>query len=143
MSDVETTDDLVFTIDDSSIEPGLETDSNKKSEPRRAITLARRLAVLLLVFAGGSVIYPRVFGSMVHDRSSEMLEQRLASDLKNGVAPISNPIEPGTPMALVEIPSRDRPFPDNRVSPPFLVEVANSEPSSRISIVCTWGTRSS
>ncbi|NDB05986.1 MAG: sortase [Acidimicrobiia bacterium] len=105
MSDVETTDDLVFIIDDSSIKSGFETDSNEKPEPRRAITLARRLAVLLLVVAVGSVIYPRVVGPIVHDRSSEMLEQRLASDLKNGVAPISNPIEPGTPMALVEIPS--------------------------------------
>ena len=52
-------------------------------------------------------MFNQILGPLVHDRAATALEQRLASDLVNGVAPVSNPIAVGTPIGLVEVPNRD------------------------------------
>lgn len=75
--------------------------------PRPLVHLARRLAVVLFVVSVGSLVFGSVFAPLIHDRQSGMLEERLASDLINGLAPVSNPIVTGTPVGLIEIPARD------------------------------------
>jgi LPXTG-site transpeptidase (sortase) family protein len=52
-------------------------------------------------------MFNQILGPLVHDRAATALEQRLASDLVNGVAPVSNPIAVGAPIGLVEVPNRD------------------------------------
>jgi LPXTG-site transpeptidase (sortase) family protein len=52
-------------------------------------------------------MFNQVLGPLVHNRAATALEQRLASDLVNGVAPVSNPIAVGSPIGLVEVPNRD------------------------------------
>lgn len=73
----------------------------------RKSSLIRRVAVVLLAFSVGSFVFGAVLAPLIHDRQSAMLEERLASSLVNGVAPVSNPIALGTPVGLVEIPARD------------------------------------
>jgi sortase A len=79
------------------------------SEPatKPAVHLARRLAVALFALSVGSLVFGSVFAPLIHDRQSEMLEDRLASDLINGLAPVSNPIAVGAPVGLIDIPERD------------------------------------
>ncbi|MBM3827606.1 MAG: sortase [Actinobacteria bacterium] len=74
--------------------------------PSTKVRLARRVAVVLLVFSFGSIVFGSVIAPLVHERRSTMLEEQLASDLINGVAPVSNPIAVGTPIGLIEIPAR-------------------------------------
>jgi LPXTG-site transpeptidase (sortase) family protein len=52
-------------------------------------------------------MFNQILGPLVHNRAATALEQRLASDLVNGVAPVSNPIAVGSPIGLVEVPNRD------------------------------------
>ena len=71
----------------------------------RAWTIARRASgVLALVFLG-ALLHGRLIAPLLHERESSMLEERLASDLLNGVAPVNQPVEPGRPIGLVEIPA--------------------------------------
>jgi sortase A len=91
----------VFALDD---EPTIEESPRSVS---RTVRLARRLAVVLFVFSFGSFVFGAVLAPIIHGRQSAMLEEKLASDLLNGVAPVSNPIALGTPVALIEVQSRD------------------------------------
>jgi LPXTG-site transpeptidase (sortase) family protein len=52
-------------------------------------------------------MFNQILGPLVHDRAATALEQRLASDLVNGVAPVSNPIALGVPIGLIDVPNRD------------------------------------
>lgn len=91
----------VFALDDE-----LTIEESPRSVSR-TVRLARRLAVVLFVFSIGSFVFGVVFAPLIHGRTSAMLEEKLASDLLNGVAPVSNPIAVGTPVALIEVQSRD------------------------------------
>lgn len=86
---------------------GVELAPVAEPETRPVVRLARRLATVLFVLSIGSLVFGSVFAPLIHDRKSEMLEDRLASDLINGLAPVSNPIVTGTPVGLIEIPARD------------------------------------
>lgn len=74
-----------------------------RSQVRWMSMIRRAAGVLTLVFIGaflhGSLIAP-----LLHERQSSMLEERLASALLNGVAPVNEPVDPGTPIGLLEIP---------------------------------------
>jgi LPXTG-site transpeptidase (sortase) family protein len=72
-----------------------------------SIPVVRRFAVVIFVLAFGSMMFNQILGPLVHDRAATALEQRLASDLVNGVAPVSNPIAVGVPIGLIEVPNRD------------------------------------
>ena len=72
-----------------------------------SIPVVRRFAVVIFVLAFGSLMFNQILGPLVHNRAATALEQRLASDLVNGVAPVSNPIAVGSPIGLVEVPNRD------------------------------------
>jgi sortase A len=61
----------------------------------------------MFVFSLGSFVFGSVLSPFIHARQSAMLEEQLASDLLNGVAPVSNPIVVGAPVALIEVQSRD------------------------------------
>jgi len=105
MSDTDTrellreVDPFDSTLDDAPVSEA-PTTSRKSS-------LIRRVAVVLLAFSVGSFVFGAVLAPLIHDRQSAMLEDRLASSLVNGVAPVSNPIAVGTPVGLIEIPARD------------------------------------
>ena len=73
----------------------------------RLVPVVRRFAIVIFTLAFGSLMFNQILGPLVHDRAATALEQRLASDLVNGVAPVSNPIAVGTPIGLVEVPNRD------------------------------------
>ena len=83
---------------------GVESKPGPRSTEHLISMIRRAAGVLTLVFLGaffhGSLIAP-----LLHERQSSMLEERLASALLNGVAPVNEPIEPGTPIGLLEIPS--------------------------------------
>lgn len=105
MSDIITSDP--FDVEDPfDIDNELNSTVSIASVSRR-VMLARRLALILLVFSLGSFVFGSVFEPIIHDRSSAMLEKRLVADLKNGIAPVSNPIAVGTPLGLIEVPGRD------------------------------------
>jgi len=72
-----------------------------------SIPVVRRFAVVIFALAFGSLMFNQLLGPLVHNRAATALEQRLASDLVNGVAPVSNPIAVGSPIGLVEVPNRD------------------------------------
>jgi LPXTG-site transpeptidase (sortase) family protein len=72
-----------------------------------SIPVVRRFAVVIFVLAFGSLMFNQFLGPLVHNRAATALEQRLASDLVNGVAPVSYPIAVGSPIGLVEVPNRD------------------------------------
>jgi LPXTG-site transpeptidase (sortase) family protein len=72
-----------------------------------SIPVVRRFAVVIFVLAFGSLMFNQILGPLVHDRAATALEQRLASDLVNGVAPVSNPIALGVPIGLIDVPNRD------------------------------------
>lgn len=75
--------------------------------PGRASRTIRRLAILAFAFSMGSIAFNSVVAPIIHERSSRMLAERLESDLLDGVAPVSNPIEVGTPVAFVDVPRAD------------------------------------
>jgi sortase A len=81
---------------------------DEPSRPATNITrIARRLAVVLFMFSFGSFVFGSALSPFIHARQSAMLEEKLASDLLNGLAPVSNPIAVGEPIALIEVESRD------------------------------------
>jgi sortase A len=67
----------------------------------------RRVATVVLLLSLGPFVFDRLIAPVMHDRANAMLEQRLESDLLNGIAPVSYPIEVGTPIGLIEIRDRD------------------------------------
>ena len=73
----------------------------------RLIPVVRRIAIVIFTLAFGSLMFNQFMGPIVHDRAATALEQRLSSDLLNGVAPVSNPIAVGTPIGLVEVSNRN------------------------------------
>ncbi len=82
-------------------------DQQSPKNMKRLIPVARRFAIVIFTLAFGSLMFNQFMGPLVHDRAETALEQRLSSDLLNGVAPVSNPIAVGTPIGLVEVPNRD------------------------------------
>ena len=82
-------------------------DQRPQKNTTRLIPVVRRFAIVIFTLAFGSLMFNQILGPLVHDRAATALEQRLASDLVNGVAPVSNPIAVGTPIGLVEVPNRD------------------------------------
>ena len=82
-------------------------DQRPQKNTTRLIPVVRRFAIVIFALAFGSLMFNQILGPLVHDRAATALEQRLASDLVNGVAPVSNPIAVGTPFGLVEVPNRD------------------------------------
>ena len=82
-------------------------DQRQQKNITRLIPVVRRFAIVIFTLAFGSLMFNQILGPLVHDRAATALEQRLASDLVNGVAPVSNPIAVGTPIGLVEVPNRD------------------------------------
>jgi LPXTG-site transpeptidase (sortase) family protein len=72
-----------------------------------SIPVVRRFAIVIFMLAFGSLMFNQILGPLVHDRAATALEQRLASDLVNGVAPVSNPIALGVPIGLIDVPNRD------------------------------------
>ena len=84
-------------------------ESASVAEPatKPVVHLARRLAAVLFVFSIGSLVFGALLAPLIHDRQAAMLEDRLASDLINGLAPVSNPIAVGTPVGLIEIADRE------------------------------------
>ena len=105
MSDVDTERDLFS--DDPLVADSEAIEIETVGSTRPAIVVARRVALVLFALSIGSLIFDRLFLPIIHDRSSTMLEERLVSDLKNGIAPVSNPIAVGTPLGLVEVPGRN------------------------------------
>lgn len=69
-------------------------------------SIVQRVAAAILMVTVGSLIYGKLLSPIAHARSQSMLESRLASDLLNGVAPVSYPIEAGTPLGVVEVEDR-------------------------------------
>lgn len=105
MSDIDTRE---WTLaEDVFVDDGVEFAPVAEPATKPAVHLARRLAVVLFALSVGSLVFGSVFAPLIHDRQSEMLEDRLASDLINGLAPVSNPIGVGTPVGLIDIPERD------------------------------------
>jgi LPXTG-site transpeptidase (sortase) family protein len=72
-----------------------------------SIPVVRRFAIVIFVLAFGSLMFNQILGPLVHDRAATALEQRLSSDLLNGVAPVSYPIAVGVPIGLIEVPNHD------------------------------------
>jgi LPXTG-site transpeptidase (sortase) family protein len=72
-----------------------------------SIPVVRRFAIVIFMLAFGSLMFNQILGPLVHDRAATALEQRLASDLVNGVAPVSNPIALGVPIGLIDVPNRE------------------------------------
>ena len=105
MSDIDTRE---WTLEENVFGDDV-VDSISVAEPetKPVVRLARRLARVLCVLSIGSCVFGSVFAPLIHDRQSEMLEDRLASDLINGLAPVSYPIAVGAPVGLIEIPGRD------------------------------------
>jgi hypothetical protein len=163
MSDIDTRE---WTLEENVFGDDV-VDSISVAEPetKPVVRLARRLAVALFALSVGSLVFGSVFAPLIHDRQSEMLEDRLAYDLINGLAPVSNPIAVGAPVGLIDIPERDirtvviegtrarelskaaghLSVPrclDSRVCRPFSAEVVITAPNSRTWIRWRWATRS-
>jgi LPXTG-site transpeptidase (sortase) family protein len=81
-------------------------DQQPQKNTTRLIPAVRRFAIVIFALAFGSLMFNQLLGPLVHDRAATALEQRLSTDLLNGVAPVSYPISVGTPIGLVEVPSR-------------------------------------
>ena len=82
-------------------------DQQSPKNMKRLIPVARRFAIVIFTLAFGSLMFNQFMGPLVHDRAETALEQRLSSDLLNGVAPVSYPIAVGSPIGLVEVSNRD------------------------------------
>ena len=82
-------------------------DQQPRKNMTRLIPVVRRFAIVIFTLAFGSLMFNQFMGPLVHDRAETALEQRLSSDLLNGVAPVSYSIAVGTPIGLVEVPNRD------------------------------------
>ena len=110
MSEVKSETTIVLPVDQVDQAAGSATDDAKfqsKKNLALSIPVVRRFAIVIFVLAFGSLIFNQLLGPLVHNRAVTALEQRLASDLVNGVAPVSNPIALGVPIGLIEVPNRD------------------------------------
>ena len=110
MSEVksDTTIDLpVDQVDQVATSAADDVKFQSKKNLALSIPVVRRFAIVIFVLAFGSMMFNQILGPLVHDRAATALEQRLASDLVNGVAPVSNPIAVGVPIGLIEVPNRD------------------------------------
>ena len=110
MSEVKSETTIVLPVDQVDQAAGSATDDAKfqsKKNLALSIPVVRRFAIVIFVLAFGSLMFNQILGPLVHDRAATALEQRLASDLVNGVAPVSNPIALGVPIGLIEVPNRD------------------------------------
>jgi LPXTG-site transpeptidase (sortase) family protein len=110
MSEVKSETTIVLPVDQVDQAAGSATDDAKfqsKKNLALSIPVVRRFAIVIFVLAFGSLMFNQLLGPLVHNRAVTALEQRLASDLVNGVAPVSNPIALGVPIGLIEVPNRD------------------------------------
>ena len=110
MSEVKSETTIVLPVDQVDQSAVSATDDAKfqsKKNLALSIPVVRRFAIVIFVLAFGSLMFNQILGPLVHDRAATALEQRLASDLVNGVAPVSNPIALGVPIGLIEVPNRD------------------------------------
>ena len=97
----------VDQVDQSAVSATDDAKFQSKKNLALSIPVVRRFAIVIFVLAFGSLMFNQILGPLVHDRAATALEQRLASDLVNGVAPVSNPIALGVPIGLIEVPNRD------------------------------------
>jgi len=110
MSEVKSETTIVLPVDQvDQTAVGATDDAKFQSKKNLALSIpvVRRFAIVIFMLAFGSLMFNQILGPLVHDRAATALEQRLASDLVNGVAPVSNPIAVGSPIGLVEVPNRD------------------------------------
>ena len=110
MSEVKSDTTIASPVDQVDQVAMSATDDAKLQSKKKfalSIPVVRRFAVVIFVLAFGSLMFNQILGPLVHNRAATALEQRLASDLVNGVAPVSNPIAVGSPIGLVEVPNRD------------------------------------
>jgi LPXTG-site transpeptidase (sortase) family protein len=110
MSEITSETTIVLPVDQEDQVAVSATDDAKfqsKKNLALSIPVVRRFAVVIFALAFGSLMFNQLLGPLVHNRAATALEQRLASDLVNGVAPVSNPIAVGSPIGLVEVPNRD------------------------------------
>ena len=110
MSEVKSDTTIVLPVEQVDQVVTSSTDDAKfqsKKNLALSIPVVRRFAIVIFMLAFGSLMFNQILGPLVHDRAATALEQRLASDLVNGVAPVSNPIALGVPIGLIEVPNRD------------------------------------
>jgi LPXTG-site transpeptidase (sortase) family protein len=110
MSEVKSDTTIASPVDQVDQVAMSATDDAKLQSKKKfalSIPVVRRFAVVIFVLAFGSLMFNQFLGPLVHNRAATALEQRLASDLVNGVAPVSYPIAVGSPIGLVEVPNRD------------------------------------
>ena len=110
MSEVKSETTIVLPVDQiDQVTVSATEDAKFQSKKNLALSIpvVRRFAIVIFVLAFGSLMFNQILGPLVHDRAATALEQRLASDLVNGVAPVSNPIALGVPIGLIEVPNRD------------------------------------
>lgn len=96
-----------FTDVDGGETVGRVDDDVSRPSPSIWRATSRWAAMVILVLSVGSLLYPRVVAPVVATRSQTLAENSLASALFNGTAPLGGAIDPGTPVALVEIPAVD------------------------------------
>ena len=97
----------VDQVDEAAVSATDDAKFQSKKNLALSIPVVRRFAIVIFALAFGSLMFNQFLGPLVHDRAATALEQRLSSDLLNGVAPVSYPISVGTPIGLVEVPNRD------------------------------------
>lgn len=68
-------------------------------------SIVRWAAALMLVLIVGFALFIPTLSGLSQQRTQTHLEQQLRSALMNGIAPVNGPIAPGTPVALLEMPS--------------------------------------
>jgi len=110
MSEVKSETTIVLPVDQvDQTAVGATDDAKFQSKKNLALSIpvVRRFAIVIFMLAFGSLMFNQILGPLVHDRAATALEQRLTSDLVNGVAPVSNPIAVGVPIGLIEVPNRD------------------------------------
>jgi LPXTG-site transpeptidase (sortase) family protein len=102
-----TIDSSVDQVDQVAMSATDDAEFQSKKNLALSIPVVRRFAIVIFMLAFGSLMFNQILGPLVHDRAATALEQRLASDLVNGVAPVSNPIALGVPIGLIDVPNRD------------------------------------
>jgi LPXTG-site transpeptidase (sortase) family protein len=110
MSEVKSETTIVLPVDQvDQTAVGATDDAKFQSKKNLALSIpvVRRFAIVIFMLAFGSLMFNQILGPLVHDRAATAVEQRLASDLVNGVAPVSNPIALGVPIGLIDVPNRD------------------------------------
>jgi sortase A len=110
MSEIRSETTIVLPVDQEDQVAVSATDDAKfqsKKNLALSIPVVRRFAIVIFALAFGSLMFNQLLAPLVHNRAATALEQRLASDLVNGVAPVSNPIAVGVPIGLIEVPNRD------------------------------------